>query len=65
SGITDIHLLFSIFGLTATTMLFGSLFERQNGDRRNNTGRSPDWTAFAFGFVPHVISWVLGESLFL
>ena len=33
SGITDIHTLFGIFCLTATTMLFGWLMESMNGDR--------------------------------
>jgi len=33
SGVTDIHLLYAIFGLTATTMLFGWLMESMNGRR--------------------------------
>jgi hypothetical protein len=28
SGVTEIHLLFAIFVLTATTMIFGSMHER-------------------------------------
>jgi hypothetical protein len=32
SGITDIHLLFAIFGLSATTMAHGWLMERENGE---------------------------------
>ncbi len=33
AGVTDIHLLFAIFFLTATTMAFGWLMERTNGSR--------------------------------
>lgn len=33
AGVTDIHLLFTIFFLTATTMAFGWLMERTNGGR--------------------------------
>lgn len=33
SGVTDIHLLFGIFGLTSTTMLFGWLMESTNGHK--------------------------------
>jgi hypothetical protein len=32
SGITDLHLLLCIFGLTATTMTFGHLMELLNGE---------------------------------
>ena len=33
AGVTEIHLLFTIFGLSSATMAYGLLMERQNGRR--------------------------------
>ena len=49
-GIFDIHLLFTVAALTATTMLFGLLQER---------GDSSDLMALKCGFVPWVAQWLV------
>lgn len=46
-GVTDLHLLFALFGLTATTMLFGLVQERQ----------CQSLLAFWLGCVPHLFAW--------
>jgi hypothetical protein len=50
SGITDVHLLFAIFMLTATTMLFGWLMETSNGCRLSTY--SDDGTALKVCCIP-------------
>lgn len=54
SGISDIHTLFLIFGLTACTMLFGLVFELENRDRSLGQVK---WYSFWIGFVPHTFAW--------
>ena len=47
SGVTEIHLLFAIFGLSSSTMFYGWLMERTNGQRiptytlSDNGGEAP------------------------
>ena len=52
-GIFDIHLLFAIFGLTATTMLFGLFAER-----------SDDESVFWLGFIPYATQWLILACFF-
>jgi hypothetical protein len=54
AGISDIHMLFLIFGLTACTMLFGLVFELENQGRPLNEIK---WYSFWIGFVPHAFAW--------
>lgn len=56
SGILDIQMLFLIFGLTATTMLFGLVFELENSENRMNGVR---WYSFGLGFIPHFFAWLI------
>jgi uncharacterized membrane protein YecN with MAPEG domain len=58
SGVLDIHLLWCLFGLTASTMMFGLLFEQLNSDRRLN-GMKIRWLSFVLGFVPHLFGWLV------
>lgn len=58
SGMMDIHLLFCIYGLTATTMLFGSLQELFNAHlwgRPQEKSMIPFW----MGCVPHMFNWLV------
>lgn len=48
-GIYDLHLLFTIFALTALTMLFGALQEALPGEP----------SMFWWGCVPHVANWAV------
>lgn len=52
SGCMDIHTLFLIFGLTATTMTFGWLAEPTSQRPKSVT---PFWT----GFVPYTFQWLV------
>jgi len=61
SGISDVHTLILIFGLTATTMLFGLAFELENSNRPLGQIK---WSNFWFGFVPHLFSWAIIFSYF-
>ena len=61
SGISDVHTLVLIFGLTATTMLFGLAFELENSNRPLGQVR---WTNFWLGFIPHMFSWAIIFSYF-
>jgi len=54
-GILDVHLLFSIAALTATTMLFGLLQERQE---KRTLG------LFKTGFAPWLMQWIVIMSYF-
>mmetsp|Transcript_20679 Transcript_20679/g.26824 ORF Transcript_20679/g.26824 Transcript_20679/m.26824 type:complete len:212 (+) Transcript_20679:94-729(+) len=58
SGVTSIHLLFAIFGLTMTTMIFGALFEAENGPKRIS-GEPISMKALWLGFIPHAFSWAI------
>jgi hypothetical protein len=61
SGISDIHTLVLIFGLTATTMFFGLAFELENSNRPLGHVR---WSNFWFGFIPHMFAWAVIFSYF-
>jgi len=58
SGVTDISTLFSIFCLTATTMLLGGCHESVNAQARAD-GFKQNWFPFAVAFVPHLASWAI------
>eukprot|EP00301_Raphidiophrys_heterophryoidea_P000569 c10284_g1_i2.p1 GENE.c10284_g1_i2~~c10284_g1_i2.p1 ORF type:complete len:262 (+),score=52.65 c10284_g1_i2:67-852(+) len=56
AGIFDIHLLFCIFGLTATTMAFGNEQEILGSEfSRSKFSLRPFW----IGFVPHMVQWLV------
>lgn len=54
-GVFDVHLLFTIFALTATTMVFGWLQEAHGTDQKGDS----NWSFFLFGFVPHMANWAV------
>eukprot|EP00276_Gloeochaete_wittrockiana_P008621 CAMPEP_0184645900 /NCGR_PEP_ID=MMETSP0308-20130426/2494_1 /TAXON_ID=38269 /ORGANISM="Gloeochaete witrockiana, Strain SAG 46.84" /LENGTH=273 /DNA_ID=CAMNT_0027075389 /DNA_START=127 /DNA_END=945 /DNA_ORIENTATION=- len=56
SGITDIHILWSIFGLCWIVMVLGYIFEVENGNRR---GKSKNWFSYWIAFVPHMWNWAI------
>lgn len=58
SGVTDIHLLFSIFCLSATTMLLGGCHESINAKARAD-GFKQNWFAFLVSWIPHLASWAI------
>lgn len=58
SGVTDIHLLFSIFCLAATTMILGWAHESVNAKARAD-GFKQNWFAFNAAFIPHLASWAV------
>lgn len=55
SGVTDLHTMVLQFGLTATTMIFGLVFELENRERRNS--QHVKWYLYWIGFIPHIFSW--------
>jgi hypothetical protein len=57
SGLTDLHMQFLLFGLTACTMLFGLVFELENSEKRLKEGVK--WYTFWLGFIPHFFSWAV------
>lgn len=59
SGVTDLHMQFLQFGLTATTMLFGLCFELENKKRRLTAQKEIRWYLFWLGFIPHFFSWTV------
>ena len=58
SGVTDIHILFSIFCLAATTMILGWAHESLNAKARAD-GLTQNWFAFNAAFIPHLASWAI------
>ena len=64
SGITDLHMQFLQFGLTAVTMLFGLVFELENKKNRLSEHNKVRWYLFWLGFVPHVFSWTVVLAFF-
>lgn len=60
SGVNDLHMMVLQFGLTATTMLFGMIFELENRELR--LSGNVRWYLYWLGFIPHFFSWsvVLG-----
>lgn len=61
SGITDIHLLFSLFILSATTMVLGSAHESVNAKARADSDslKQQNWFPFASAWLPHLASWAV------
>ena len=61
SGITDIHLLFSIFLASATTMILGGCHESVNAKARadGNSIKQQNWFPFIAAFLPHLSSWAI------
>lgn len=57
-GITDIHLLFTVFALCALTMLLGGIHESVNAKARADGGISQNWYPFAMSWVAHFASWL-------
>jgi hypothetical protein len=67
SGVTDIHLLFCIFCLTAITMLLGWAHEVFNAKARADgyTFHRPNWFLFHLAWIPHFTSWAIIVCYFL
>lgn len=65
SGVFSIHLLFSIFGFTMVTMIFGNEQEMANAERRYVDGDREDekdqisLRPFWYGCIPHAYGWAL------
>ena len=57
SGVNDLHTIFLQFGLTATTMLFGLVFELENRELR--LSGNVRWYIYWLGFIPHFFSWAV------
>lgn len=64
SGVTDLHMQFLQFGLTACTMLFGLIFELENQKKRLVAPREIRWYLYWLGFIPHTFSWVVNIGYF-
>lgn len=58
SGVTDIHILFSIFVLTATTMILGWAHESVNARARAEDIQQ-NWFPFITAWLPHMASWAI------
>lgn len=58
SGITDIHTIYAIYGLTFTTMVFGSEQERNNW-RYQGTPEKKSLLPFWYGCIPHIFGWTI------
>jgi hypothetical protein len=63
AGVTDIHLIFSIYVMAATSLFFVILHERLNAKARAD-GYPQDWLAIMFAFIPHMASWSIIFSFF-
>ena len=59
SGITDIHLLFTIFMLSAVTMVLGACHESVNAKARADGDRKQNWFPFLAAWIPHLASWAV------
>ena len=61
SGVTDIHLLFSIFMASATTMVLGGCHESVNAKARADSDsiKQQNWYPFLVSFIPHFSSWAI------
>eukprot|EP00938_MAST-03A_sp_MAST-3A-sp1_P004741 g4741.t1 len=57
SGVFDMHLLFTIFGLTLTTMIFGYEQEVLNANRKSD--EPVCWRPFMTGWIPHMFNWLV------
>jgi hypothetical protein len=63
-GITDVHLLACIFGLTAITMVFGSELERSNAFYQGSP-QQKSMRLFWLGCLPWLIGWGIIASYFI
>ena len=59
SGLTDLHMQFLNFGLTAMTMIFGLVFELENKKNRLSEHNKVRWYLYWLGFIPHFFSWTV------
>jgi hypothetical protein len=59
SGVTDIHLLFTIFICTAVTMILGACHESVNAKARADGDRKQNWFPFLAAWIPHLASWAV------
>lgn len=57
SGITDIHLLFTIYALCALTMLLGGIHESMNAKARADNLKQ-NWYPFIVSWIAHFSSWL-------
>jgi hypothetical protein len=64
SGVTDVHILFGIFCLAATTMILGACHESVNAKARAD-GYRQNWFPFWAAWVPHLASWAIIFCYFL
>jgi hypothetical protein len=63
-GITDIHLLICVFGLTMITMVFGSELERSNAPFQGKP-EMKSMRLFWIGCIPWLLSWGIIASYFI
>ena len=63
SGITSLHLLVALFGLTASTMTFGALQEIMNWRLQGQPSRKT-MLPFWLGCIPHIFTWAIIGSYF-
>lgn len=56
-GIADLNTLVLIFGHSTVTMIFGLIFELQNG-RERRMEHSVRWYVYWLAFIPHIFVWV-------
>jgi len=59
SGVTDLHMQFLQFGLTAVTMLFGMVFELESKKSRLSEHDKVRWYIYWLAFIPHAFSWTV------
>jgi hypothetical protein len=64
SGLTDLHMQFLNFGLTAMTMIFGLVFELENKKNRLSEHNKVRWYLYWLGFIPHFFSWTVVMGYF-
>lgn len=58
SGVVDIHIQYAIYGLTFTTMIFGSEQERTNWMYQGSPYKK-SMKPFWYGFIPHMFNWTI------
>mmetsp|Transcript_15132 Transcript_15132/g.23762 ORF Transcript_15132/g.23762 Transcript_15132/m.23762 type:complete len:299 (+) Transcript_15132:85-981(+) len=56
AGVTDVHLIYAIYVMSCTTLLFAIVHERLNAKARAD-GYPQDWLPICFGYIPHLASW--------
>jgi hypothetical protein len=59
SGVFSLHLLFSIFGFTFVTMLYGYEQEVLNMNRKRDSDEPVNWRPFFVGGIPHMFGWTI------